>query len=74
MRHFIGIGLFLVLALVVRFGVFGVFRVFSKTGVDIFIHDTYYVIPLRMVAFWLLIAIATVWLLITAAKFVRHDS
>jgi hypothetical protein len=68
MRNFIGIGLFLALALVVRFGVF------SNTGVDIFIHDTYYVIPLRMVAFWLLIAIATVWLLIAATKFARHNS
>jgi hypothetical protein len=68
MRHFTGIGLFLVLALLVRFGAF------SNTGVDIFIHDTYHVIPLRIVAFWLLMAIATVWLLITIAKFVRHNS
>jgi hypothetical protein len=68
MRNFIGIGLLLALALVVRFAVF------SNKGVDIFIHDTYHVIPLRMVTFWLLIAIATVWLLITAAKFARHDS
>ena len=68
MRNFIGIGLSLALALVVRFGAF------SNKGVDIFIHDTYYVIPLRMVAFWLLIAIATVWLLIATSKFARHDS
>jgi hypothetical protein len=68
MRNFIGIGLLLALALVVKFAVL------SNKGVDIFIHDTYYVIPLRMVAFWLLITIATVWLLIAAAKFPRHES
>jgi hypothetical protein len=67
MRNFIGIGLFLALALVVRFGVF------SNTGVDIFIHDTYYVIPLRMVAFWLDSNSSRV-LSIAAAKFARHDS
>jgi hypothetical protein len=68
MRNFFGIGLLLALAVVVRFAVL------SNKGVDIFIHDTYYIIPLRMLAFWLLIAIAAVWLLVAAAKFARHES
>lgn len=67
-RHFIGIGLFLVLALVMRLGAF------SNMGLDIYVHDTYRVVPLRIVVFWLLIGIATVWFLIAAAKFARHDS
>jgi hypothetical protein len=68
MRHFIGVGLFLVLALVVRL------VPFSNMGVDIFIHDTYRVIPLRIVTFWLLIGIASVRFLIAVAKFSRHRS
>jgi hypothetical protein len=68
MRHFIGAGLFLVLALVVRL------VPFSNMGVDIFIHDTYRVIPLRIVTFWPLIGIASVWFLIAVAKFSRHRS
>jgi hypothetical protein len=68
MRHVIGIGFLLVLALVVRLGAF------SNVGVDIYVHDTYRVIPLRIVGFWLLIGIASVWLLIAASKFARRGS
>jgi hypothetical protein len=57
-----------VLALVMRLGAF------SNMGLDIYVHDTYRVVPLRIVVFWLLIGIATVWFLIAAAKFARHDS
>ena len=68
MRHVIGIGFLLVLALVVRLGAF------SNVGVDIYVHDTYRVIPLRIVGFWVLIGIASVWFLIAASKFARRGS
>jgi hypothetical protein len=67
MKHFIGAGVFVVLALVVRFGVF------SRFGIDIYIHDTYYAISLRVVVFRLLIGIATVWFLIGAYKLAKQN-
>ncbi len=69
MKYFIVAGVLISLALTVgsilmlRFGL----------GVDIRVHDTYWVIPPRKIAFWLLMGMATVWLLLVAYKFVRHS-
>lgn len=65
-KHFIGIGFLVVVAVVVRLGLL------SSVGLDIHVHDTYRVIPFRTVAFWLLMGIALVWFLIAANKFARH--
>ena len=67
MKPFICAGVFVVLALVVRFGVF------SRFGIGIHIHDTYYAISLRVVVFWLLIGIAAVWFLVGAYKLARQN-
>jgi hypothetical protein len=68
MKNFISIGFLVIVALSVRFGLFG------RVGLDIYVHDTYYVIPLHIVSFWLLISIASVWSLIAAYKLARHRS
>ncbi len=68
MKHFVGAGTIVALALVVRLWTF------QSIGLDIPFHDTYRVIPLREVGFWLLIGIAAAWFLIAANKFRRHSS
>ena len=67
MKHFVAVGVLVALALVVRF------FVSQRFGIDVFVHDTYWVIPLRKVAFWFLIAVAAVWFLIGVYKLVRHS-
>ena len=57
MKQFIGVAVLLALAVVVRF------IAFPSFGVDISIHDTYWVVPLRKIGFWGLIVIAAVWFL-----------
>jgi hypothetical protein len=52
MKHFISVGVLAVLALGVRFGVS------QRFALDFCIHDTYRVISIRMIGFWLLIGIA----------------
>jgi len=68
MKHFVGAGTLAALALVVRFWAF------QSIGLDIYLQDTYWVIPLRVVGFWVLIGIAAAWFLIAAYKFRRHSS
>jgi len=67
-KHFIAIGVLVTLALVLRL------LVFQRVALDIYIHDTYWAIPLRVVGFWVLMGIATVWFLIAAYKLRRHSS
>lgn len=69
MRYLIGAGVLLSLALVVGF----ILVLRFGLGVDIHVHDTYWVIPVRKIAFWLLIGMATVGLLIVAYKFLRRS-
>jgi hypothetical protein len=68
MKHFVGVGTLVALALIVRLWAF------QSIGLDIHLHDTYRVIPLRVVGFWALIGIAAAWFLIAAYKFRRHSS
>jgi len=68
MKHFAGAGTLVALALIVR--LWALQRIF----VDIHVHDTYRVFPLRVVVFWVLIGIALAWFLIAAYKFRRHTS
>jgi len=67
-KHLIGAGLVAILAFVVRF----VFRL--PFGLDIYAHDTYRVVPVGIVGFWMLLAIATAWLVIAALKLIRRAS
>ncbi len=66
LKHLIGAVVLTIIAFVTRFGVF-------LPTFDIYIHDRYIVIVPRVVSFWLLLAIAAVWLIIAASKF-RHRS
>ena len=68
MKYFIVAGIFVALAVVIRP------MVSQRFGVDIYIHDTYWVVPVRKITFWLLIAVASVSFLIAAYKFMRHGS
>ena len=69
MKHLIGIGALVALALLVRFGPF-----FQRFGLDIHLRDTYWGISLRTIGFWLLVGIAAVWSVVAAYKFSRHSS
>ena len=66
LKHLNGVAVLTTIAFVVRFAVF-------LPSTDI--HNTYIYIAIvpRVVGFWLLLAIATVWLILVASKF-RHRS
>ena len=66
-KHLIGAGLVAILAFVVRF-------VLRLPFLDISVHDTYRVVPLGTVGFWVLLAIAAAWLVIAAFKVTRRSS
>jgi hypothetical protein len=68
MKHFIGAGVLVVLALVVRFGAP------QRFALGIYVHgDTLRAFPLRIIGFWLLMGIAAVWFVVAAYKFGRHS-
>ena len=68
MKHLIGAGLVLMLAFVVRF------VLPLSLGLDIHVHDTYRVVPLRIVSFWALLVISAAWLSFATLKLIRHTS
>lgn len=61
-------GVLVALALIVRVGAF------QRVGLDIYVHDTLRVIPIRVVGFWFLMGIAAAWLSLAAHKFRRYGS
>lgn len=67
-KHLIGAGLVTILAFVVRFVLPLPF------ALDIYAHDTYRVVPLRVVSFWVLLVISAAWLAIAAFKLIRRGS
>jgi hypothetical protein len=68
MKQLIGPGLVAILAFVVRFAL-----PFSG-GLDIHIHDKYGFVSFRVLGFWILLAISTIWLAFAALKFARNTS
>ena len=68
MKHVIGAGLLAILAFLVRF------VLPLPVALDIYIRDMYRVIPLRVVSFWMLLAIAAAWLVVAAFKVIHHTS
>jgi hypothetical protein len=66
LKHLVGVAVLAIIAFVVRFTVF-------LPPLDIYIHDRYVVIVPRVLTFWLLLAMATGWLILAAARF-RHRS
>jgi hypothetical protein len=65
-KHLIGAGLVTILAFVVRFVLPLPF------AMDIYVHDSYRVVPLRVVSFWVLLVTSAAWLVIAAFKLIRH--
>ena len=68
MKYVVGAGVFIALALLAKF------LVLQRFGVAIRVHDTYWVIPICKIAFWVLLAMAPVSLFIAVYKLVRHSS
>ncbi|MGB9435133.1 MAG: hypothetical protein WBQ89_23000 [Candidatus Acidiferrum sp.] len=68
MKHLIGAGLVIILAFVVRF------VLPLSFALDIYVHDTYRVVPLRVVSFWTLLVISAAWLSFATFKLIRHTS
>ncbi len=65
MKHFIGVAVLVALALAVRF------LLSPHLSLDIYVHNYYFMPPLRIIGFWLLMGVAAVRLGITAYKFGR---
>ena len=68
MKHLVGIGVLLALTFVLRF------CLRTSLGLDISIHDTYRVVPLRAIVFWCLMGTAIIWFLIFASVAIRRHS
>ena len=68
MKHLIGVALLIALAFVLRFGMQ------TGVGLDLQLHDTYYVVPVRIVAFWVVVAMAIGWSVVFAWKSIRSRS
>jgi hypothetical protein len=66
MKHLIGIGALIAMALISRSWPH------STLGIDIHIHDSYRVIPLTSITFWCLLGIALAWLLFFAYSSLRR--
>jgi hypothetical protein len=66
MRHLIGIGVLVTMALVLRFWLG------TRLALDIQIHDVYWVVPLSIIGFWFLIGSACFWFLIVAWISIRR--
>jgi hypothetical protein len=66
MKHFVGVGLLIALAFVLRF------RMQTGVELDLQVHDTYYLVPLRIVAFWGALGTAMGWLVVFAWALLRR--
>jgi len=66
MKHLIGIGVLIVMAFALRSWLQ------TSLALDISIHDTYWVIPLRIVGFWCLMGTAFAWFLVFAWASIRR--
>jgi len=68
MKHLIGIGVLIAMAFGLRS------RLQTSLALDIYIHDTYWAIPLRIVGFWCLMGTAFAWFLVFAWASIRCHS
>jgi len=66
MRHLVGIGVLVAVALVLRFWLR------TNLALDIQIHDVYRAVPLSAIGFWFLIGSACGWFLIVAWASIRR--
>jgi hypothetical protein len=68
MRHIVGIGVLVAVALALRF------LAALSLAFDISIHDVYRVVPLSVIGFWLLMGSAFVWIQVVAWASIRRHS
>jgi hypothetical protein len=68
MKHLIGIGVLIALAFSLRSWL----QTSWELGISI--HDTFWAVPPRIIAFWCLVATAFVWLVIFSWKMLRRHS
>jgi hypothetical protein len=68
MKHLVGIGVLVAIAFVLRLWLH------TSLGLDITIHDTYRVVPLRAIVFWFLMGTAFAWFLVFAWVSIRRYS
>jgi hypothetical protein len=68
MKHLIGIGVLIAVAVALRFWLH------TSLALDIPIHDTYLVIPLSVIGFWLLFGAACVWFVVVTWASIRRHS
>jgi hypothetical protein len=68
MKHLVGIGVLIAMAFIVQSWLH------ASPGLDIYIHNTYLVMPLGALAFWCLMGSAFAWLLFFAWASIRRHS
>jgi len=68
MKHLVGIGVLVAMAFVLRSWLQ------TSLALDIPIHDTYRVVPLRIIAFWCMMGTAAVWLLLVVWASIRRHT
>ena len=61
MKNYIGLAVFV--AVVVR-----AYLLFGALGLDVHVHDHYFVVPITVFLFWLSMGVAGVWLLIRVIR------
>ena len=67
MKHFIGVSVLVALTLAVRF------LLSPHLSLNIYVHNYYFMPPLRIIGFWLLMGVAAVRFVIAGLKFRRHS-
>jgi hypothetical protein len=68
MKHLVGICVLVAIAFVLRFWLH------TSLRLDISIHDTYRVVPLKAIVFWCLFGTAIIWFLVFAWVSIRRHS
>jgi hypothetical protein len=67
MKPLVGMGELIVMAFVLRFGLH------TSSELDLYVHDTYQAVPLRVVAFWCFMETAFAWFLFFAWASIRRS-
>lgn len=68
MKHLVGIGALVALAFILRSWPY------TNLGLDIYIHDSYWVVQVKVIGFWCLVETAFTWALVFAWTSVRRHS
>ena len=64
MKNYIGVTVLILVALLAEFSPL----LHSNLGLDVHLHDRFFVIPLAKIIFWLCIVVATGWLLLISVR------